>query len=441
MVFNEADHLSDFVAWYRLRLSDVTFYVYDNGSTDGTQDLAQALGCLTSRVDTGGEHDMTAMLAVKNHAWKEGSSDWVLVCDADEFLQIDDEFLARTECDIVQAEGFDMIGQGEPISEIRIGVRDPILDKFLCFRRATVREIRYDPGCHFASPESRHGAPLLSIDTRPMYHFRWLSCERVIARNELINVRRGATSRLNGWGVHYEESPESTRQRFEELRSRAWLVPSLLGDGYGTETFLYHGPMALSGLTDARFVGVGPDGSDARDIVSDPFGKLPLEDASMASVLSEDVFHYADRRLVPYVLNELHRVVRPGGMLRLAVPDYRSPYLRGRCLFGDAGQLLADAAFGVEVQMVDGAVGPQVSRLDGRAQPSWFPDYEKVLEAILKSDWRGCAEIEFKQFWMSDGTNECRPLDDHPELPVRRTPPNDLRAGGQPLSLVVDLRR
>ncbi|MDZ7588749.1 MAG: methyltransferase domain-containing protein [Parasphingorhabdus sp.] len=50
---------------------------------------------------------------------------------------------------------------------------------------------------------------------------------------------------------------------------------------------------------------------------------LPMfDDASVDLIYSSHSFEYFDRQSAPRVLAEWHRVLKPGGLLRLAVPDF-----------------------------------------------------------------------------------------------------------------------
>jgi SAM-dependent methyltransferase len=58
------------------------------------------------------------------------------------------------------------------------------------------------------------------------------------------------------------------------------------------------------------------------DVVHDlSAGQLPFEDASVDEVLAKDVLEHVD--LVP-VMRDLHRVLRPGGVLRIVGPHFTS---------------------------------------------------------------------------------------------------------------------
>lgn len=69
--WNEAAMLPQFVAHYRRRMGwdGVDIHVYDNGSTDGTSDIARALGCRVQTFATDGLRD-DVHATMKSRVWK-----------------------------------------------------------------------------------------------------------------------------------------------------------------------------------------------------------------------------------------------------------------------------------------------------------------------------------------------------------------------------------
>jgi predicted SAM-dependent methyltransferase len=78
-------------------------------------------------------------------------------------------------------------------------------------------------------------------------------------------------------------------------------------------------------------IGAGPKGLEGwlnsdvicGDIYLDLSRRLPLPDASFAYVFGEHVIEHVSEAAGELLLRELHRVLRPGGVLRLTTPDLR----------------------------------------------------------------------------------------------------------------------
>lgn len=63
--------------------------------------------------------------------------------------------------------------------------------------------------------------------------------------------------------------------------------------------------------------------------------KLPCDDNTVEVIYASHLFEYFDREEAKTVLKEWHRVLKPGGVLRLAVPDFRALcelYMKGHRL-------------------------------------------------------------------------------------------------------------
>lgn len=66
------------------------------------------------------------------------------------------------------------------------------------------------------------------------------------------------------------------------------------------------------------------DGSNYPHISSYDITKLPFEDNTVDLIYASHVFEYFDREEAVEVLEEWKRVLKPGGILRLAVPDFEA---------------------------------------------------------------------------------------------------------------------
>lgn len=75
------------------------------------------------------------------------------------------------------------------------------------------------------------------------------------------------------------------------------------------------GPLSLPGWLNSDLI--------AADIYLDLTRPLPLPDRSFAYVFGEHLIEHLPERQVEPLLRELHRILRPGGVLRLTTPDLR----------------------------------------------------------------------------------------------------------------------
>ena len=79
-----------------------------------------------------------------------------------------------------------------------------------------------------------------------------------------------------------------------------------------------------------NFVGLALEPAHAREVRHDLTAALAYGDNSIAKIQAQDVLEHLPFERVPFVLDEIYRVLKPGGVFRLSVPDYRSPVHRRR---------------------------------------------------------------------------------------------------------------
>ncbi|MGB6247973.1 MAG: methyltransferase domain-containing protein [Terriglobales bacterium] len=202
--------------------------------------------------------------------------------------------------------------------------------------------------------------------------------------------------------------------------------------------YLYFGnlsprePQYQSGL----FRGLALHPESERDIHHDARDPLPFSDGSVKAVQSQDVFEHLEYEQVASVLDEIFRCLTSSGIFRLSLPDYNSPLLKSRSVYDADGNVLFDAAMGGSVVgKMNG--GMEIKFPPGGEAHLWFPTYANVTALIVSSQIRKSSSINFHHAWIDSKRFVCNEFDQS-IMPVRRCPPNDMRAGGKPVSIVVD---
>ena len=107
-----------------------------------------------------------------------------------------------------------------------------------------------------------------------------------------------------------------------------WQARAILDAGCGTGGNLAHleGSGARVGLDFAPEALAGCRAHGLRQLVRGDAGHLPFADASFDAVLSMSVIYHAWVRDPQAAVDELFRVLRPGGVLLIDVPAYQSLY-------------------------------------------------------------------------------------------------------------------
>ena len=204
------------------------------------------------------------------------------------------------------------------------------------------------------------------------------------------------------------------------------------------EQYLYFGSLGLHErqYQIPNFIGLALQPVHDREIKHNFTDPLPFGDSSIAKIQAQDVLEHVAFDKVPAILDEIYRVLRPGGAFRLSVPDYRSPVLKRRSIYDARGRVIGDLMMGA-TSYLDQATGDARVRFseDGDAH-LWFPRYELVTHLVLKSEIRKTA-IHFYQGFLDDHTYLCEPVPEN-EMFVQRAAPHDRRGGGTPTSIVAD---
>jgi SAM-dependent methyltransferase len=204
------------------------------------------------------------------------------------------------------------------------------------------------------------------------------------------------------------------------------------------EPYLYFGSLGQHErqFQIANFVGLALQPAHEREIRHNLTDPLPYADDSIAKVQAQDVLEHLPFEKVPFVLDEIYRVLKPGGTFRLSVPDYRSPVQKRRSIYDARGRVIGDLLMGATSYLDQATGDARVKFSEGGEAHIWFPRYELITHLVLKSQLRK-AQIHFYQAFLDDHTYLCEPVPED-EMFVQRAAPHDRRAGGAPTSIIAD---
>lgn len=194
--------------------------VFDNYSTDKTVSIAEKMGAFVHSFGRPGVLDDKEYLKIKNNVWKESKADYVIVCDADEILQIDEKFIDRElskGVTIFKTWGWNIFSKKMPKkdwSEINTGFHDPNFSKQIIFSPKLLG-INYVYGCHVCNPQ---GDLRYSNTVVPLFHYRNVGgADRLINRHKAYRKRMSDFNKRLRLGHHYLVEEKKKRKEWENL--------------------------------------------------------------------------------------------------------------------------------------------------------------------------------------------------------------------------------
>lgn len=223
IAYNEAEIIALTIKHYQQFCSKVT--VFDNFSDDDTREIALSLGAIVKPFGIKGVLSDKEYLKVKNGCWKNSRHDWVVVCDADEILDV--KVPLPQDATIMKTYGWNVYSNDTPretYSEITTGYHDGNYSKSVCFRPDRLTEINYHYGCHNCTPK---GEVKYSTKVLTLFHYRNIGgYERLSKRHELYRSRLSAHNKELGLGIHYTFDEKQRKQEwYEHLKNSGEFVP------------------------------------------------------------------------------------------------------------------------------------------------------------------------------------------------------------------------
>jgi glycosyltransferase involved in cell wall biosynthesis len=225
VTYNEELLMQLMVDHYRARFPNCHIVVYDNQSTDRTVEIAKANGCEIRHYDSGGQVNDQMLWETKNTCWKNAKTDWVLVCDLDEMLDITEQQLIEEDAQGVtkiKCECYHMVNMEDnlDVRGITHGARDPrdtVYDKDLLFNKKFV-DINYiNNDCHFTNSKGT----IKNSKPYKMFHYKYVNPDLFVNKQKISASRLSEINRKNGWGAQCLRDEGNLRNEFQQARDAA----------------------------------------------------------------------------------------------------------------------------------------------------------------------------------------------------------------------------
>ncbi len=188
------------------------------------------------------------------------------------------------------------------------------------------------------------------------------------------------------------------------------------------------------------FIGLAKYPRHDKEIYHDACERLPFKDGVVLKIQSQDVFEHIEFERVTAILDDIYRVLAPGGVFRLSVPDYRCSMQTMRCVFDDKGRIIADTMMGGSVVFNEAAGTAEAKFTDQGDAHLWFPTIEIIRTLIEGSDISRCSKVQFHHYFAEDGRQVVNSYPDL-DMPVWRAPPIFMWGDGEPISIIIDFEK
>ncbi|MGV3658156.1 MAG: hypothetical protein ACO1NX_09380, partial [Chitinophagaceae bacterium] len=127
-------------------------------------------------------------------------------------------FIENTDCTIVKATGYNMVGHTFNLNKIVRGRYHPWYNKCILFNRRQIKEINYRHGSHRCAPE---GNVVYNKTAIPLYHMKYFHPFYYIRRSAQSAKRVSEYNKANNWSTHYKSSAVKSLTQYLYVRLRS----------------------------------------------------------------------------------------------------------------------------------------------------------------------------------------------------------------------------
>ena len=235
LCYNEEKIIASTIDHYKKLLPSSTITICDNESTDDSVKIVRERGCTIHTYKTDGKVNDFVYNDIKENLWRESETEWVMVCDMDEFLCISEKELELEDSKgttLIKTQGYSMLADSKSVrlddillETIDEGYEDNNYSKIICFKRKDVERMNYNAGAHVCNPIGRK--IVFSEGAYPLYHFKYLGFPYLLF-NFSSNYKRSYEMRQFGMALHYTEDEQKIRDILKKARNVSYKVKPLV---------------------------------------------------------------------------------------------------------------------------------------------------------------------------------------------------------------------
>lgn len=292
--------------------------VWDEQSTDGTREIIKAHPKAELREwPHKGLDDQRFIHAVNSYYREFQDSTWVMWPDVDEFLyhpnmlkllsESQEPMIAATGYALISKDGFPR-GAGQIYEQVKTGFPQPNYDKIICWRPQFL--VQHTIGRHTYPGQwpKCNGQPLSPKPKLKLFH-----CHHVggVEHTRQINARnhKRAVDKRYSWNYHEEHNKK------EQVGTVAWVEDLLARDAL--YDVVSEPKMKINFGCGSNLL----EGWINKDAECDIRKPLPFADGVADRILAEHVVEHVTHQEAWSFFVECKRVLKRGGVLRVAIPD------------------------------------------------------------------------------------------------------------------------
>jgi hypothetical protein len=222
--YNEIKLLQFAYDFYKKRFPSATFVLHDNNSDDGSVELAKELGYKIESFNTNGKMDDAMMANLRNNCWKNDSTDWIMVVDMDELIDINEENIIKEQLlgsSVISTFGFNMVNTSDDfnLQNIDSGFRENNLyDKCLVFNKKFVQSMDWSVGSHICNPIGKY--IIFSSNRYTLLHYKYINEDYIVNRYKMLKNRQSESNKNNNLCYQYNTEENELRQFFKECQKK-----------------------------------------------------------------------------------------------------------------------------------------------------------------------------------------------------------------------------
>ena len=228
LCYNEEVLLPQALIHYKSRFPNAKYIIIDNQSTDKSVEIALAAGCEIHTWDTKNIANIIENTILKDNIWKTAETDWVLIADMDEWLEINETQLEKENAagvTILRTSGVQIVADSKSLTlddidmhSLRDGYRDKLFSKTVCFKRTEITEINYERGAHTSRPK---GKVVFNKIAYNLKHMNYLGLPWYEAKMKARYLRTDFNRNKLRCSGHYSNNNKVITDRFAKVKAAA----------------------------------------------------------------------------------------------------------------------------------------------------------------------------------------------------------------------------